>query len=370
MAEIAFEHVVKVFPDGTQAVDDFSLQIEDGECMVLVGPSGCGKSTLLRMVAGLEEITSGRILIGGQVANDLPPKQRGTAMVFQHYALYPHMTVDDNVGFSLRLRRVPKEERRKRVRKGARTLHIDELLERRPRALSGGQRQRVAMGRAIVREPTAFLLDEPLSNLDAKLRVEMRAEISKLRRQLGTTTIYVTHDQAEAMTMGDRVAVINHGMLQQVDEPGVLYLNPVNQFVAGFIGSPPMNFLQAGVGSDGDQLWLEVGGTRVELDRGVQSDHPGLAACRGEEVIVGLRPEGFRRRLTPESERDQQLPGTVTFIERLGSDDHLHLDLGDGNRSIVARVAPEAAPEYGDTVEMPFDPAKLYFFAPETGLTI
>src|SRR5213592_3346710 len=254
MAEIAYEHVFKVYPDGTQAVHDLELEIQDGELMVLVGPSGCGKTTALRMLAGLEEISEGEIRIGDRVVNDLTPKDRDIAMVFQSYALYPHMTVEQNLAFGLKLRKIPKKDVRERVQRAARILQIEDFLKRKPRALSGGQRQRVAMGRAIVREPQAFLMDEPLSNLDAKLRVQMRAEIARIQRDLGVTTVYVTHDQIEAMTLGDRVAVLRQGVLQQVDSPQELFERPVNLFVGGFIGSPSMNMLEAKVQRENGRL--------------------------------------------------------------------------------------------------------------------
>src|SRR6476659_7309329 len=265
MAEIAYDAVDKVYPDGTQAVHDLDLEIADGELMVLVGPSGCGKTTALRMLAGLEEITGGEIRIGDRIVNDLTPKDRDIAMVFQSYALYPHMTVEQNLAFGLKLRKLPKKEVDERVRRAARILQIEEFLKRKPRALSGGQRQRVAMGRAIVREPQAFLMDEPLSNLDAKLRVQMRAEIYQLQRRLGVTTIYVTHDQVEAMTMGDRVAVMSAGRLQQVDSPQVLYDQPVNEFVAGFIGSPAINLVEAQLEKTNGQLAVSFGEHRLAV---------------------------------------------------------------------------------------------------------
>jgi multiple sugar transport system ATP-binding protein len=266
MAEIAYEHVWKIYPDGTEAVHDFDLEIRDGELMVLVGPSGCGKTTALRMLAGLEEITEGEIRIGDRIVNDLTPKDRDIAMVFQSYALYPHMTVADNLAFGLKLRKLPKQEINERVQRAARILQIEEFLKRKPRALSGGQRQRVAMGRAIVREPEAFLMDEPLSNLDAKLRVQMRAEIHQLQRRLGVTTIYVTHDQVEAMTMGDRVAVMNAGHLQQVDTPQVLYDQPVNEFVAGFIGSPSINLVESELAKSNGHLEVSLGEHKLAVD--------------------------------------------------------------------------------------------------------
>src|SRR5438105_5628219 len=277
MAEIEFDSVSKIYDDGTQAVHDLDLDIADGELMVLVGPSGCGKTTALRMLAGLEEISGGEIRIGERVVNDLTPKDRDIAMVFQSYALYPHMSVYDNLAFGLKLRKTPKREMDERVRRAAKILQIDEFLKRKPRALSGGQRQRVAMGRAIVREPAAFLMDEPLSNLDAKLRVQMRAEIHQLPRRLGVTTIYVTHDQAEAMTMGDRVAVMNAGHLQQVDTPQVLYDHPVNEFVAGFIGSPSINLVESELAKSNGQFEVSLGEHKLAVDDQIARNRSGLA---------------------------------------------------------------------------------------------
>src|SRR3954453_22651983 len=285
MAEIGYEHVSKIYPDGTQAVHDLDLEIADGELMVLVGPSGCGKTTALRMLAGLEEISEGEIRIGDTVVNDLTPKDRDIAMVFQSYALYPHMTVEDNLAFGLKLRKLPKQEIRERVQRAAHILKIEEFLKRKPRALSGGQRQRVAMGRAIVRQPSAFLMDEPLSNLDAKLRVQMRAEISELQRNLGVTTIYVTPDQVEAMTMGARVAVMRKGDLQQADEPQELYDHPVNLFVAGFIGSPAMNLLEATLERENGTMSVKAGSQEIVLSQETLSQRPALRSYEGREVV-------------------------------------------------------------------------------------
>ena len=296
MASVVFDRVSKVFHDGTRAVDRLDLEITDGEFMVLVGPSGCGKTTALRMVAGLEEISEGLVSIGGSVVNDLSPKRRDIAMVFQSYALYPHLTVRDNVAFPLKIAKVPKAEINRRVADAARILDLEPYLRRKPRALSGGQRQRVAMGRAIVREPSAFLMDEPLSNLDAKLRVQMRADIKRIQSDLAVTTIYVTHDQVEAMTMGDRVAVMRKGELQQVAPPQELYDNPVNMFVGGFIGSPAMNMLEARIERRSGRLVIVLGTASLELDEATLSKHSALGAYEGRDVVLGIRPEDLEDR--------------------------------------------------------------------------
>src|SRR5882672_5064623 len=291
MAQVAFERVSKIYPDGTRAVNDINLDIRDGEFMVLVGPSGCGKTTALRMVAGLEDISEGVLKIGDRVVNHVPSRDRDIAMVFQSYALYPHLSVYENIAFGLRLKKKSKQEIEQRVERASQLLGLTEYLKRKPRALSGGQRQRVAMGRAIVREPAAFLMDEPLSNLDAKLRVQMRAEISRLQRDLGVTTIYVTHDQIEAMTMGDRVAVMRKGELQQVDDPQTLYERPVNLFVGGFIGSPAMNMIEATVARQNGGYVARAGSQAIALDQEALAAHPALASYEGREVILGIRPE-------------------------------------------------------------------------------
>jgi multiple sugar transport system ATP-binding protein len=317
MAEVAFNEVDKIYPNGVQAVDSLSLQIPDGEFLVLVGPSGCGKTTALRMIAGLEEISGGTISIGGRVVNDLSPKERDVAMVFQNYALYPHLSVAENIAFGLRLRREAKNVINDRVGWAARLLDLSPYLARRPKELSGGQRQRVAMGRAIVRQPQAFLMDEPLSNLDAKLRVQMRADIAKLQRDLGTTTIYVTHDQVEAMTMGDRVAVMNHGVLQQVDTPQRLYDNPANLFVAGFIGTPPMNLLEADVASQNGTVEVAIGGQRVALSDEAMRRFPEVRGRDGRRVVLGVRADNLHR-----ADRRPDLPAIdadLELVEALGS---------------------------------------------------
>jgi multiple sugar transport system ATP-binding protein len=396
MAEIAYEHVFKVFPDGTEAVHDLELEIRDGELMVLVGPSGCGKTTALRMLAGLEEITEGEIRIGDRIVNDLTPKDRDIAMVFQSYALYPHMTVADNLAFGLKLRKLPKKEVKERVQRAARILQIEEFLKRKPRALSGGQRQRVAMGRAIVREPQAFLMDEPLSNLDAKLRVQMRAEIHQLQRRLGVTTIYVTHDQVEAMTMGDRVAVMNAGHLQQVDTPQVLYDQPVNEFVAGFIGSPSINLVESELARSNGHLEVSLGEHRLAVDDQIARNRSGLADYVGRNVILGIRPEDFEdTSVEPDAPADRRIRVTADLTEPLGSEVLVHFsteatgvvssaaaaDVGedaevrlgedeDVSTRLIARVSPKSRIALGQDVELAVDTSRLYFFDPGTRAAI
>ena len=337
MAQVTLENVVKVYPDGTEAVKDLSLEIPDGELVVFVGPSGCGKTTALRMVAGLEEITSGTIRIGDTVVNRLPPRERDVAMVFQNYALYPHKSVYENLAFPLKLRRLGKTEIDQRVHRIARLLELEEQLPRRPRQLSGGQRQRVAMGRAIVREPRAFLMDEPLSNLDAKLRTQMRAEISLLHKELGVTTIYVTHDQVEAMTLGERVAVMRKGELQQVAPPQELYDRPANLFVAGFIGSPSMNFVQATVEAVDGGLGIGFGKERVAVDDRELAEHPSLREHVGKQVIVGIRPEHLEdAALAADGRPDRRVHGLVRLKEALGSEIVVHFQI-----EAVPAVSPE-----------------------------
>ncbi len=345
MAEVVFDDVDKIYDNGVQAVFDLSLEVHDGEFLVLVGPSGCGKTTALRMVAGLEEISSGTISIGGRVVNTLSPKERDIAMVFQNYALYPHLSVAENIAFGLRLRKEPKSVIAERVAWAGKLLDLTPYLDRKPKELSGGQRQRVAMGRAIVRHPQVFLMDEPLSNLDAKLRVQMRADIAHLQRQLGTTTIYVTHDQVEAMTMGDRVAVMNKGALQQVDAPQQLYDRPANLFVAGFIGTPPMNLIEATVSVDGG-VSIDLGGNVLPVDDAALASYPGLRSRHGQPVIVGLRAGD----LHPAQERADlpQLRARVQLVESLGGETMAYFRVDA--RSIVTEAADEqTALESGGT---------------------
>jgi multiple sugar transport system ATP-binding protein len=394
MAEITYDKVDKIYPDGTQAVHDLNLEIKDGELMVLVGPSGCGKTTALRMLAGLEEISDGEIRIGDRVVNDLTPKERDIAMVFQSYALYPHMTVAQNLAFGLKLRKMPKRDIEERVNRAAKILQIEEFLKRKPRALSGGQRQRVAMGRAIVREPQAFLMDEPLSNLDAKLRVQMRAEIHQLQRRLDVTTIYVTHDQVEAMTMGDRVAVMNAGHLLQVDTPQVLYDHPVNEFVAGFIGSPSINLVEAELAQQNGNLSVKFGDHTLTVDDQLARNRSGLGEYVGKTVMLGIRPEDFEdASIDSDAPPDRRLKVTSDLIEPLGSEMLVYFSsdapavvssavtadsgadaevtLGgeddDGRSRLVARIDPRSRISTGSEVELAVDTSRLYFFDKETG---
>jgi multiple sugar transport system ATP-binding protein len=393
VAGVQFEGVSKVYPDGTRAVNDLNLDIKDGEFMVLVGPSGCGKTTALRMVAGLEDISHGVLRIGERVVNYVPSRDRDIAMVFQSYALYPHLSVYENIAFGLRVKKVPKAEIDRRVQDAAKTLDLEPFLKRKPRALSGGQRQRVAMGRAIVRQPQAFLMDEPLSNLDAKLRVQMRADISQLQRDLKVTTVYVTHDQVEAMTMGDRVAVMRKGELQQVATPQELYDSPVNLFVGGFIGSPSMNMLEATIEEGADNgLAAKIGDHRLELDEELVSTRSALRSYVGKKVIVGIRPEDLEdaalARDIPDTNR---LRGTVKLREALGSEIMVHTevqaekavtedvkelaeDVGDerlahatGATPIVGRFNSRSRVREGDEVEIAVDTRTTHFFDLDTG---
>jgi multiple sugar transport system ATP-binding protein len=396
VAQISLEHVEKVYPGGARALDDLSLEVGEGEFMVLVGPSGCGKSTALRSVAGLEEITGGTISIGGRVVNDLPPKDRDIAMVFQNYALYPHMTVEENMAFGLKLRHTAKPEIRRRVGEAAGLLGLEPYLKRKPAALSGGQRQRVAMGRAIVREPQAFLMDEPLSNLDAKLRVSMRAALGQLHERLRTTTVYVTHDQVEAMTLGDRVCVLRDGQLQQADTPQVLFDRPVNLFVAGFIGSPAMNFVTAGLVRD-DGPAVVFAGCRLPVPAAAFTAKPALEGYLGKQVILGIRPSDFEDAAFADAAWPR-FPVTAGVTEGLGTEihvifpvdappvDHPHLGTaagaGDeddetgvtalaGGKSLwTARVSSRSAVRPGQPLELAIDTSRLHFFDPDTGASI
>ncbi len=400
MAEIVLRDVTKVFADGTEAVHDVDLDIPDGKLIVLVGPSGCGKTTILRMVAGLEDLTTGTITIGDQVVNDVPPGDRDVAMVFQNYALYPHMTVYQNMALSLRIRKIKKDEMRRRVREAAQVLHLEDLMEKRPRELSGGQRQRVAMGRAIVREPRAFLMDEPLSNLDAKLRVQMRAEILRIQKELQVTTIYVTHDQTEAMTLGDLVAVIKKGVLQQVASPQELYTHPANLFVGGFIGSPAMNLVQATLSETDGKLYVGFADRRLRIPTEMAAARPGLTAFRDRPVILGIRPEDMDdAALVSSDDPESRFPVAVDLREGMGSDVYLHFTVdappvytedtrelasdidakaledlqeqaSEQKTSLITRASPETTARIGDRIEIHVDTRKLYFFDPTTGMSI
>ena len=371
MAEIEFDHVSKVYPDGTRAVDDATLRIEDGEFVILVGPSGCGKTTALRMVAGLEEITSGELRIGGRRVNEVDAPDRDVALVFQNYALYPHMSVQDNIGFPLRIERVKKAEKTARVGEVAALLGIDDLLARRPRELSGGQRQRVAMGRALIRHPQVFLMDEPLSNLDARLRVQMRAELSKLHRRLGVTTLYVTHDQTEAMTLGQRVAVLNAGVIQQVATPQELYRAPVNTFVAGFIGSPAMNFVNGRVTNGA----VAIGDIRLDLPRRFREGR----AADATDVLVGLRPEAFQDAVGADVPR---VSAEIEVTEQLGHETNAYFRIAGieaaaiGERAVelagalIARLGPRTPAEPGKQIPLSIDADALHLFDPATGRSL
>ncbi len=400
MAEITLESVSKVYPDGTEAVSGLDLEIGDGEFMVFVGPSGCGKTTALRMIAGLEDITRGTIRIGEKVVNDLAPRDRDVAMVFQNYALYPHMTVAENMGFGLKLQKVPKQEIERRVQEAARILGLEQFLERKPRALSGGQRQRVAMGRAIVREPHAFLMDEPLSNLDAKLRVQMRAEVSRIQRDLKVTTVYVTHDQVEAMTMGERVAVMRKGVLNQVGPPQELYDRPVNVFVGGFIGSPAMNMVESKLQQVDGQIQATVGTARLTVDPSVFERRPSLRKYLDRPVVMGIRPEDMEdASIARESPADRRLKVTVNLAEAMGSEvyvhfgvdappvvtedtkelaadvggealDQLELAASGGEADFTARFSARTKVREGDQTEIAIDTRNLHFFDIEKGTGI
>ena len=398
MAAVSFEAVSKVYPDGTQAIPGFDLDVVDQEFMVLVGPSGCGKTTALRMVAGLEDITGGVLRIGDRVVNHVPSRDRDIAMVFQSYALYPHLSVYENIAFGLRVKKVPKDEIDRRVQDAARVLDLEPFLKRKPRALSGGQRQRVAMGRAIVRQPQAFLMDEPLSNLDAKLRVQMRAEIARLQHDLGVTTVYVTHDQVEAMTMGDRVAVMRKGELQQVAEPQELYDRPVNLFVGGFIGSPAMNMIEATLSRSDGRIVAMAGRHSITLDEETVAAHPALESFLGSKVILGIRPEDLEdAALAPDTPADRRLTGKVRLRESLGAEVMVHLqvearpaltedvrelaqdldavavqelDEAVNETTIVGRFGSRSRVREGEVAEVAVDTRSLHFFDPASGLGI
>jgi multiple sugar transport system ATP-binding protein len=385
MAQISLEKITKVYPNGFEAVHSLDLEVNEGEFMVLVGPSGCGKTTALRMVAGLEVISRGTLRFGERIVNNVSAKNRDIAMVFQNYALYPHMTVGENIGFALRTKKMPKALVKEKVTTAAGILGLTELIDSKPGQLSGGQRQRVAMGRAIVREPSVFLMDEPLSNLDAKLRVQMRAEVTRIQRRLGVATLYVTHDQVEAMTMGDRVAVLRAGVLQQCDKPQALYDNPNNLFVAAFIGSPAMNLFEAQI-TEGASA-VVIGSQRIELSEAVLAHRPAVRAYANRRVVLGIRPED----LPTSSDGSSELVGDVELVEALGSDLLIHFAidakrvevegaLEDDDASLapvmlqraqgVARIAPRSPIEAGDRVRLSVDPIRLHFFDPETGEAI
>ena len=396
MATVTLEKVSKVYPNGFEAVKELDLDVSEGELMVLVGPSGSGKTTALRMVAGLEEISSGTLLMGGKVVNDLAPKDRNVAMVFQSYALYPHMTVAENIGFSLKLRKVPKDEIRRKVKDAAQLLGLGDYLDRKPAQLSGGQRQRVAMGRAIVREPSVFLMDEPLSNLDAKMRVQMRSEISRIQRRVGVATFYVTHDQVEAMTMGDRVAVLHLGELQQVGTPQDLYERPDNMFVAAFIGSPAMNLFEAIISPTADEV--KIGAQTLVLPESLRQSRPALAGYRDRKVVVGIRPESLiDAALGAAPPPGSTVQADVELVEALGNELQVHFlieasaahsklteaatgaeELGGvpvlqmaGNKAEgVARVSPRSLLKSGDRAVFQVEVDRLHFFDPDTGLAI
>jgi multiple sugar transport system ATP-binding protein len=397
VADIDFEHVAKRYPNGVRVIDDFDLHVEDGEFMVLVGPSGSGKSTALRMIAGLEEVTAGRIKIGGRDVTDVPPRDRDIAMVFQNYALYPHMTVAENMGFALKLKKVPPADISRRVSDAAAMLALEAYLERKPSELSGGQRQRVAMGRAIVREPQAFLMDEPLSNLDAKLRVNMRGTLSALHGRLGVTTVYVTHDQIEAMTLGDRVAVLNDGRLQQCDTPQNLFDAPANLFVAGFIGSPAMNMVEAELARTGDGLTAVFGSYRLSIPESVLSDNTELGRFAGEQVILGIRPSSFEDAKVKQDSGWPTIDATARVTEELGSEINVifeidspqvsHSDVAaladDAGREEeealavqadhslwTARVNPHTRVRAGAAISLAVDTTSLHFFDPASGLAV
>ncbi|MCI5802390.1 MAG: sn-glycerol-3-phosphate ABC transporter ATP-binding protein UgpC [Oscillospiraceae bacterium] len=372
MANLSLRNIYKKYPGGVTAVTDFCLEIEDKEFVILVGPSGCGKSTTLRMIAGLEEISEGELYIGDKLVNDVAPKDRDIAMVFQNYALYPHMTVYENMAFGLKLRKTPKEEIKRRVEEAARILDISHLLDRKPKALSGGQRQRVALGRAIVREPKVFLLDEPLSNLDAKLRAQMRTELSKLHQRLQTTFIYVTHDQTEAMTMGDRIVVMKDGFIQQVDSPQTLYTSPCNMFVAGFIGSPQMNFIDGKLVEKNGKLGVEFGNEEkkyyAELPES-KAKTEGISSYVGKDVVMGVRPEALHdEEMFLSSATTGIIDADVDVTEMMGAETYLYVTAAGA--TLTARVSPRTTAKPGDTIKMAIDVNKIHLFDKETEKTI
>ncbi len=364
MAGLSLRHIYKKYPGGVTAVSDFNLEIKDKEFLVLVGPSGCGKSTTLRMIAGLEEISEGELFIGDALVNDVAPKDRKIAMVFQNYALYPHMTVFENMAFGLKLNKTPKEEIKRRVEEAARVLDISHLLDRKPKALSGGQKQRVALGRAIVRNPKVFLLDEPLSNLDAKLRAAMRTELTKLHQRVETTFIYVTHDQVEAMTMATRIVVMKDGLIQQVDTPQKLYDEPCNLFVAGFIGTPQMNFINGVLEKKADDLYFTFEGVSVKLPSD-KANAPELADYIGKEVVVGVRPEGISDdKGVVEAHPDTVIDVDVDVIELMGSEIHLYLLIGETR--LIAKVSARSQSRGGDKIKVALDMTRLHIFDKDT----
>jgi multiple sugar transport system ATP-binding protein len=396
MASVELDKINKLYENGFHAVKDLSIDVADGEFLVLVGPSGCGKSTALRMVAGLEDISTGELRIGGRRVNEVDPQGRDIAMVFQSYALYPHMSVADNIAYGLKLRKMPKDQIQERIKKAADMLELTPLLDRKPKQLSGGQRQRVAMGRAIVREPQVFLMDEPLSNLDAKLRVQMRAEISAVVRSLKTTTMYVTHDQTEAMTMGDRMAVMKAGILQQLGTPGDCYDTPNNIFVAQFVGSPPMNLVLASITQGGEGLQLEVGGSTLPIPESTLTDRPALRGYAGRQVALGVRSEDMEDASLSNAPADRRIKGKVTLTEALGSEiivhftfdgepvvtedtkllakeagggEELHIP-GEAGVKWVASFAPRSRVHMGDDIEIAVDVERVHYFDPETSLAI
>ena len=371
MASLSLKHIYKKYPGGVTAVSDFNLEIKDKEFLILVGPSGCGKSTTLRMIAGLEEISEGELFIGDTLVNDIAPKDRDIAMVFQNYALYPHMTVFENMAFGLKLRKMPKEEIKRRVEEAARILDISHLLDRRPKAMSGGQKQRVALGRAIVRNPKVFLLDEPLSNLDAKLRAVMRTELTKLHKKVETTFVYVTHDQTEAMTMATRIVVMKDGLIQQVDTPQNLYDTPVNIFVAGFIGTPQMNFITSRLEKRGEDVYVCFGNTSLKLPA-EKANNPALKEYIGQEVVIGVRPECVHDEpVHLASMPDSQMDAVVEVTELMGAEIYLYLSFegqedATGNKNIIARVSSRSQARAGDQIKVAIDASRVHIFDKDT----